>query len=78
MISTSFQDTPGFQEYKDSLPKEPTDPNAKKEYNVGCYTPDDWIHIHEVLMQDGTLEDNIPSDSVECINDYKHLSLIHI
>ena len=75
MISTSFQDTPGFQEYKDSLPKEPTDSNVKKEYIVGCYTPDDWIHIHEVLMQDGTLEDNIPSDHVECVDDYKHSPL---
>lgn len=72
MINTNFPNTFNFQEYKDSLPKEPTDPNSKKEYIVGCYTPDDWIHIHEVLMQDGTLEDNIPSDSIECVNDYKH------
>ena len=75
MINTNFPNTFDFQEYKDSLPKEPTDPNSKKEYIVGCYTPDDWIHIHEVLMQDGTLEDNIPSDSIECVNDYKHSSL---
>lgn len=75
MISTSIQDTLDFQEYKDSLPKEPTDSNSKKEYIVGCYTPDDWIYIHEVLMQDGTLEDNIPSDRIECVNDYKHSPL---
>ena len=39
-----------FEEYKDTLEKEPTDPDAKKEYIVGCYTSDDWIHIHQVLQ----------------------------
>ena len=56
-----------FEIIKDSLPKEPTDPDAKKEYYVGCYSADDWHFVHEILMQDGTLEDNIPD-----------LSLIHI
>ena len=61
-----------FEEYKDTLEKEPTDPDAKKEYIVGCYTSDDWIHIHQILMEDGTLEDNIPPQSVDCVDDYKH------
>ena len=61
-----------FQLYKDSLPKEPTDPDAKKEYSVGCYSADDWHFVHEILMQDGTLEDNIPNHSCECINDCLH------
>tara|TARA_Y100000287_G_C14227079_1_gene359622 strand:+ start:97 stop:2187 length:2091 start_codon:yes stop_codon:yes gene_type:complete len=61
-----------FEEYKDTLEKEPTDPDAKKEYIVGCYTSDDWTHIHQVLMEDGTLEDNIPPQSVDCVDDYKH------
>jgi len=61
-----------FEEYKDTLEKEPSEPNAKKEYVVGCYTPDDWKYIHEILMRDGTLEDNIPNHWVECVNDYKH------
>ena len=61
-----------FEEYKDTLEKEPSEPNSKKEYVVGCYTPDDWKYIHEILMRDGTLEDNIPNHWVECVNDYKH------
>ena len=61
-----------FEIYKDSLPKEPTDPDAKKEYYVGCYSADDWHFVHEILMQDGTLEDNIPDHSCECVNDCLH------
>lgn len=72
---SSPRDFDTFEEYKDTLPKEPTDPDAKKEYVVGCYTPDDWNHIHQVLMEDGTLEDNIPPQSVDCVDDYKHSSL---
>jgi len=44
----------------------------KKYYAVGCYTADDWQYIHEVLMQDGTLEDNIPSNSIQCSDLKKH------
>jgi len=72
---SSPRDFDTFEEYKDTLPKEPTDPDAKKEYVVGCYTPDDWTHIHQVLMEDGTLEDNIPPQSVDCVDDYKHSPL---
>ena len=61
-----------FEIIKDSLPKEPTDPDAKKEYYVGCYSADDWHFVHEILMQDGTLEDNIPDHSCECVNDCLH------
>ena len=43
-----------FLEYKDTLEKVPTDPDAKKEYYVGCHSAEDWQYIHEVLMQDGT------------------------
>lgn len=52
----------------------PTDPNAKKLYAVGCYTPEDWDYIHEVLTKDGTLEDNIPCDCVECADLKLHSS----
>jgi hypothetical protein len=38
----------------------------KKLYAVGCYTPEDWTYIHEVLTKDGTLEDNIPERDVLC------------
>jgi hypothetical protein len=46
--------------------------SGKKEYFVGCYQPEDWEHIHELLMQDGTLEDNIPSHACDCINPCDH------
>ena len=45
---------------------------GEKEYYVGCYQAEDWDHIHEILMQDGTLEDNIPSRSVGCVNSCDH------
>ena len=44
----------------------------KKYYQLGTYTAEDWQYIHEVLMQDGTLEDNIPSRGIECIDDKLH------
>ena len=59
-----------WQEYLDTLPKVPSG-SGKKRYAVGCYTPEDWDHIHKVLMEDGTLEDNIPKDSIECVDDKK-------
>jgi len=50
----------------------PTDPNAKKLYAVGCYTPEDWNYIHEVLTKDGTLEDNIPHECCDCADLKEH------
>ena len=61
-----------FLEYKSFLEKVPTDSDAKKEYYVGCHSAEDWQYIHEVLMQDGTLEDNIPDHCCECCNDCRH------
>jgi hypothetical protein len=39
--------------------------SEKKHYEVGVQSPDDWETIHELLMADGTLEDNIPKRPVE-------------
>jgi len=44
----------------------------KKYYQIGTQTPEDWPIVHELLMKDGTLEDNIPSRSVECANEILH------
>lgn len=44
----------------------------KKIYAVGCYSPKDWDYIHEVLTRDGTIEDNIPCDCIECIDPKSH------
>ncbi len=36
----------------------------KKRYIVGCTAPEDWEYIHEILTQDGTLDDNIPTEAI--------------
>lgn len=46
--------------------------SGKKLYAVGCYSPEDWEYIHEILTRDGTLEDNIPKESVECSDLKQH------
>ena len=58
-----------FEKHKDTLEKEPSGSDVKKEYWVGCYSKDDWEMIHMLLLEDGTLEDNIPNDHVDCPND---------
>ncbi len=58
-----------FETHKDTLEKEPSGSDVKKEYWVGCYSKDDWEIIHTLLLEDGTLEDNIPNDHVDCPND---------
>ena len=57
-----------FEAFKDTLPKEPSG-DVKKEYCVGCFQKSDWEFIHAELMKDGSLEDNIPTDECECVND---------
>lgn len=46
--------------------------DVKKLYAVGCYSADDWQYIHEVLLQDGSLEDNIPQNQIECADIKNH------
>ena len=36
----------------------------KKRYIVGCTVAADWKYIHELLIQDGTLDDNIPTEAI--------------
>lgn len=54
--------------------------SEKKSYAIGCYTPEDWTYIHEVLVKDGTLEDNIPSRSVEVgdIKDHSETRAVYL
>jgi len=54
--------------------------SEKKLYAVGCYTPEDWTYIHEVLTQDGTLEDNIPSRAVQVgdIKDHSETRAVYL
>ena len=46
--------------------------DGKKYYAVGCYSGKDWKYIHEVLMKDGTLEDNIPCGCIQCTDLKEH------
>lgn len=46
--------------------------SQKRKYAVGCYTPEDWQYIHELLLKDGTLEDNIPNESITCYDLKEH------
>lgn len=55
----------------DSLDSVP-EGTGKKLYTIGCYTKEDWEHVHEVLMEDGTLEDNIPPSSIQCADEKGH------
>ena len=47
---------------------------SKKRYAVGCTAPEDWTYIHEELSKDGSLEDNIPNQSVQCSDVKGHSS----
>ncbi len=40
----------------------------KKSYVVCVKSPSDWPGIHNLLLQDGTLDDNIPSRACECVD----------
>tara|TARA_B100001250_G_scaffold43195_1_gene34076 strand:- start:6844 stop:9288 length:2445 start_codon:yes stop_codon:yes gene_type:complete len=65
--------TPEFQEWIKTQPKEPVG-DVKKKYVVTCHEPKDWTSIHQVLLKDGTLEDNIPNQSVQCSDVKGHSS----
>ena len=41
----------------------------KKSYVVCVNSPSDWPEIHNLLLLDGTLEDNIPSRACECVDE---------
>jgi hypothetical protein len=44
----------------------------KKYYQIVAKTPEDWEIIHNLLITNGTLEDNVPSHSCECVDDKLH------
>ena len=71
----SYQGFSNFEEYKESLPKEPTDSNAEKEYIIGCRNASDWQYIHELLQEHDSSESLVPSRSCECVNDNIHSSV---
>lgn len=44
----------------------------KKLYQLSTNTEADWDYIHEILTQDGSLDDNIPPRAVECADPKLH------
>ena len=71
MFDDEILETPGFQEAKDQLPKEP-EGDVDKEYNVVCYTNEGWQTIHSLIMEENTDSEYIPSTAKICCNDKKH------
>tara|TARA_B100000003_G_scaffold4970_4_gene4548 strand:- start:7728 stop:10223 length:2496 start_codon:yes stop_codon:yes gene_type:complete len=71
MFDEEILETPGFQEEKDKLPKEP-EGDVDKEYVVVCHTNEGWQTIHSLIMEENTSEDYVPNTSKKCCNDKKH------
>jgi len=46
--------------------------SEQKYYELGASTPEAWEYIHSVLTQDGSLDDNIPTRSIECTDLKEH------
>jgi hypothetical protein len=46
--------------------------SEKKYYVIGTTTPEAWERVHAIMMQDGTLDDNLPCRSVECTDLKEH------
>jgi len=46
--------------------------SEKKYYVIGTTTPEAWDKVHEILTQDGSLDDNIPARAVECTDLKEH------
>ena len=45
--------------------------SGEKRYTVVCHTKEGWENIHQLLCDDNTEEDNVPSHSCECCDDSK-------
>ena len=46
----------------------------KKLYQIATYTEEDWEYVHNILTADGSIDDNIPSNKVECTDLIEHSS----
>jgi hypothetical protein len=45
---------------------------TEKYYSLGTHTAEQWCEIHNLLCQDGTSENNIPSRACECVDEKIH------
>ena len=46
--------------------------SEQKYYVIGCTSTEAWEYVNSVLTQDGSIDDNIPSRSVECTDPKDH------
>jgi hypothetical protein len=46
--------------------------SEQKYYTVGVTTPAAWDHVHSVLTQDGSLDNNIPTRPIQCTDLKEH------
>ena len=70
-ISTTTLESPGFAEYKKTLPKEP-EGDVKKIYSIVCHSGKEWRSIHRELVKDGSTDVHVPTPVVGCFDDKKH------
>jgi len=63
-MKTSFNPFESRQVHSSSFASSEPQP-----YQICVHYAEDWQYIHDILMQDGTLEDNIPSRSCDCVSD---------
>ena len=53
---------------ENNFPTVPDD--GEKRYDVICKDGEDWKYIHQLLSEDNTTEENIPTHCCECCNDH--------
>ena len=70
-VASTNVETPGFSEFKKTLPKEP-EGDVKKLYAVVCHTAKDWRFVHKELVKDNSTEDNIPTPAIGCFDGKEH------
>lgn len=46
--------------------------SEQKYYAVAVTTPEAWDYVHDLLTQDGSLDDNIPARAIECTDLKEH------
>ena len=66
-ISSTNVETPGFSDFKKTLPQEP-EGDVKKLYAVVCHNGRDWRDIHRELVKENSSEDYVPTPAIGCFD----------
>ena len=46
--------------------------SEQKYYSIATTTPEAWEYVHSLLTADGSIDDNIPSRTIECVDPKDH------